>query len=160
MELWLNFIIILFIQFLFFLFVYYKIKSKIQILSFIKLLLLGIPFGFVFDLVVGKYFGIFNYYLGFNIIFIIINGLFSYGIALATIELLKKEKPVKLYLWILLLAGTYEITNYFFPVWLWKFTNNLILNEIIVVLVLYAELSCLMIMYLNFINTLYKKYIA
>src|SRR5579862_1046374 len=47
-------------------------------------LLLGIPFGFAFDLLIGRNAGIFGYDLPASGAFIVLNGLLSYGAAVAT----------------------------------------------------------------------------
>jgi hypothetical protein len=159
MEHWLHFVVVIIVQFLFFLFVSHNRKQKIGTTSFVRLLLLGVPFGFIFDVVVGEYFGVYDYYLGFGTMFLIINGLLSFGIMIATIELIKREEPLHFYLWTLALASTYEIANYFFPVWIWRFTENATLNESIVISVLYFGLSILAVIYLH-ISALIRKRIT
>lgn len=78
---------------------------------------------------------------------------------IATIELIKREEPLHFYLWTLALASTYEIANYFFPVWIWRFTENATLNESIVISVLYLGFSIFAVIYLH-ISALIRKRIT
>lgn len=50
-------------------------------------LILGAPLGYVFDRLFGLYFGVFDYYMETTLIFLLVNGMFSYGVALATVVL-------------------------------------------------------------------------
>lgn len=87
---------------------------------------IGLPFGVIFDLVIGRSVGMFDYTFGYTWWFLTMNGLFSYGFMVANVYLLRRSNLIQLYLWSISLAITYETTNFFFPVWEWAFwTPNL-----------------------------------
>lgn len=120
-----NFIIVVTIQFLFYIFHAYKIGElhnlKRQLL---RGMALGLPFGIAFDLIIGHAFGFYDYALGYTWWFLTINGLFSWGFMIANVFLLKHHSLIHMYLWSVGLAIVYEITNYLFPVWGWTFLTN------------------------------------
>ena len=118
---WLNFAIVIFMQFLVFIaYVYYakKISKLPQILA--KGILIGIIFGLFFDFVFGELLGFHSYILGFNISFLILNATISYGIFSANILLLERMQFPYFYISTIFIMAIYEITNLFFPVWNWK----------------------------------------
>lgn len=86
-------------------------------------MLIGIVFGITFDLIVGKFFGIYSYFLGFGFPFIIINGALSFGLMQANTLLMQKTRFIHFYIWTLIVVAVYEITNYYFPVWAWEFAS-------------------------------------
>ena len=111
----LNFVVVVCVQLLFLL-VYAAAVGAIK--SVPKLLVwgivIGLPFGLVIDLVWGKWVGVFTYQLGFVPWFLLLNGLFSYGVWMANVLLLRKSNFDKLYCMSFLLAVVYETTNYNF----------------------------------------------
>jgi len=118
---WLNFAIVIFVQFLVFIaYAYYAKKlSKVpQIL--VKGILVGIIFGLSFDFVFGELLDFHSYVLGFGISFLILNAAISYGLFSANILLLERIQFPYFYIWTIFIMSIYEITNLFFPVWNWK----------------------------------------
>ncbi len=77
--------------------------------------------GLLYDLVLGKFFGLASYALGFGVFFLIINGALSYGLFAASTLLMQRARLQYFFPWIIALIAVYEITNHFFPVWTWKF---------------------------------------
>lgn len=121
-EAWINFGILLFAQFLVFVVIALyenKISSIWRFLG--QGILIGVPFGLSFDLVLGKLLGLSSYALGFGAPFLILNAAFSYGIFAATILLLRQQPTLHFYISILFLTALYEILNLFLHVWEWKF---------------------------------------
>jgi len=83
--------------------------------------LVGLPFGICCDIILGHTLGFFTYELGFVWWFLVINGIFSYGLMVANVILLFKHSFLNMISWVLLVAGTYEVINYFYPVWTWTY---------------------------------------
>ena len=153
-ELWINFAIVIGVQFLLFLihaWYEHKLKDVPRILS--QSIVIGILFGSLFDLVVGKYVGVYMYTLGFGPGFLIINGALSYGLMQANTLLMQRAQALHFYAWTLVVGFVYEVTNYFFLLWSWEFGSPLV--ELLVVhLVGYPALALLM----AFVwNVLFKK---
>jgi len=120
---WLNFIIVIFVQFLIFItYAYYtkKLSQVPQVL--IKGILIGLIFGLSFDFVFGKLLGLHSYILGFGMPFLVLNTAVSYGFFSANILLLERIRFPHFYIWTIFIMVIYEITNFFFPVWNWGFT--------------------------------------
>lgn len=142
-----NFIIVVTIQFLFYIFHAYKVGElhdlKKQLLRGIAL---GLPFGIVFDLIIGHTFGFHDYALGYSWWFLTINGIFSWGFMIANVFLLKHHSIIHMYLWSVGLAIVYEITNYLFPVWEWTFASNggEGMEYLVVVFIAYASLTTIL----------------
>ncbi len=121
-EAWLNFAIVVFVQFLLFIVsAYYakRLSDVPRILGWSALI--GIVMGLSFDLVLGKFFGLNSYALGFGAPFLIVNGLLSYGLFVGNILLLQKTRLVQFYMYTMGIVVIYEITNHFFRVWTWEF---------------------------------------
>ena len=104
---------------------------------------IGLLFGIVFDLVIGKYVGLYSYVLGFNITFLIPNGILSYGFMQANVLLMQKVPLPHFYIWTVLVALVYEITNYYFVVWTWEFATPKV-ELLIVHSLLYIGIALLM----------------
>ena len=121
-EYWINFVVVISVQCLLFV-VHAHYEKKIQHVPRILLYsaTIGMCFGVAFDLLIGKYIGIFSYMLGFSYSFLIVNGALSYGLMLANTLLMKDAHPFHFYLWSVCVGSVYEITNFFFPVWSWEF---------------------------------------
>ena len=121
-EAWLNFAIVIFVQFIVFIaYAYYAKKlSKVpRILAFGALV--GIVFGIPFDLIVGKYFGLYSYVLGFDTLFLVFNWIFLNGLFVANTLLMQRLRIPYFFLGTIALMAIHEIPNYFFRVWTWKF---------------------------------------
>lgn len=122
LENWVNFGILVFVQTVFFVACAIYVKRSSQ--SFLVLgrgVLIGLVVGLLFDLILGKFLGLYSYVLGFGPLFLILNGTFSYGIFSASTLLVSRAKYSHFFIWLVLLVGVYEITNAFFPVWIWEF---------------------------------------
>ncbi|MEY3784033.1 MAG: hypothetical protein RLZZ230_355 [Candidatus Parcubacteria bacterium] len=147
----LNFAILICLQLFFFVIHAVSVGEKKQIFTYLgKGMLLGLPFGIIFDLVVGKYFGLFDYELGYQMWFLVLNGIFSYGFMTANVILLRQHSLLHMYFWSSGLGLIYEIINHFFPVW--QFTFGSALTEwISVVFVLYTGLIWLIMVALRLV---------
>lgn len=120
MENIVYFVIVITIQFIAFFGFYFYTKTDTKALPLLmKSCLVGIPFGVVFDLVIGHYAGVYTYALGFSWPFLLINGMFSYGLMMATVWCWHQVSFFKFYLYSMVLGALYEIVNYFSPVWEW-----------------------------------------
>jgi len=117
----LNFAIVIFVQLLLFITCAYhekKLSNVPRILGWG--VLIGIAMGLSFDLVLGKFFGLSSYALGFGAFFLIINAALSYGLFAANILLLQRVRLAHFYIWTVVIVAVYEITNHFFRVWKWE----------------------------------------
>lgn len=120
-EAWINFAIVIFVQFLLFI----ALASYQKELSNTKKLLgrgilIGIVFGLAFDLVLGKFLGVHSYLLGFGPLFLFLNAAISYGLFSATMLIFHATRLPYLFVWSFLVMAIYEITNQFFHVWTWE----------------------------------------
>lgn len=149
MENLISFGIVIVSQLIFFVIHAISVGHKKEIFKYLKTgCFVGLPFGIIFDLIVGKYLGIFHYELGFVWWFLIINGILSYGFMIANILLLKGHSVIHMYLWSVGLGLMYEVTNWFFPVWEWSFISS-VSKYVIVVFVAYSGLTWLMMLFLR-----------
>jgi hypothetical protein len=134
----LNFVIVIVAQFIFLLIHSIAVGETEKLPKYIlRGVLIGLPFGVLFDLVVGRWLGVFDYELGFVWWFLIINGAFSYGLACANVLLLYHHNAAHVYLWSVALGAFYEAVNAMFAVWHWTFSANLIGEYLVVILLLY-----------------------
>lgn len=88
MEVWSNFALLVAAQLL--VFVFTSILTRGSLPKAVRILwvscLLGVPFGLVFDLLIGKYHAIFSYNaLLHSWTFLLLNGIASYGLAIGTV---------------------------------------------------------------------------
>ena len=141
MSHWQNFVAIILVQIAFLFFIYKNSQHKKIVSKIIPSALIGLIFGAVFDFIFGYYLNIFRYYIGFNIPFLIVNEIFSYGVMVLTVWLCFRNSFWKFYSQMLFLGIVYEIGNYIFPVWSWHFTENFIINEIILISCAYFGLA-------------------
>lgn len=142
---WVNFFIVICAQFLVFLFVAHKEKlvTKIRPVHIVQSVLLGIVFGVAFDLLVGRYLGIFTYALQFDPLFLVVNGALSYGIWMLTIYCIQSNRILSFCAWTIGIGLFCELANYFFPVWSWTFGGSFWYQEAVVILVAYCGLGIL-----------------
>ena len=129
---WIDFGMLLLMQFILFVAIAFyekKLSNIWQVLG--RGILIGIPFGLTFDLVLGKLLGLSTYGLGFNISFLLVNAAFSYGIFAATILLLRQERALYFCLATLFITALYEIMNIFLRVWQWQFPVPTVLYPVI-----------------------------
>ncbi len=103
-------------------------------------LAVGLIFGIAFDLVFGKLFGVFSYALGFTPLFLVMNGIFSYGVFFVTVRALHRASRTAFYAWSVGMAFLYELTNAAFPVWSWQFASSALRKELVAIFVLYGAL--------------------
>lgn len=141
-----NFWIVIFVQLTFFILVAFHLNKANKIIKYLLLgMIIGLPFGVVFDLLISEYVGVFSYYLGFTKDFLVINAIFSYGLMVSTVALIKNLRIIPLYLWSVLIGCVYELINYLSPVWEWTFGG--FLYELVVVIgAAYFGLMLLMIL--------------
>jgi len=121
-EAWLNFSIVIFVQFLLFVIhTYYekKLSDVPRILG--KSVLGGIVFGLLFDLIFGKFLGLWSYTLGFDALFLILSAALMYGLFMANILLMQRVQLLHFFVWAIVMGVVLEITNYFFLVWTYHF---------------------------------------
>jgi hypothetical protein len=112
---------------------------------------IGVPFGVIFDLLVGKTLGVFSYEIGFVWWFLVINGAFSYGFMIANTCLLFRHRLASVYQWSIGLAVYYELLNWLFPVWSWELFSAPAANYIFMILLGYIALAWLMMVCLRLI---------
>lgn len=145
MSSWTNFLVVICMQLLFFLFLAHKKRAFKQITLglLVKSVVLGAVFGIAFDLLVGKYLGIFSYALHFDTLFLIINGVLSYGLWVLTVQLLQSERFLSFCAWTIAIGLVYEVTNRFYPVWSWTFSGSFLYQESVVILAAYCGLGIL-----------------
>jgi hypothetical protein len=137
-----HFTLVILVQFIFFAVHAYKVGEGQMLFHYLKRgMLLGLPFGIVFDLLIGHTFGMYDYALGYTWWFLTINGLFSWGFMIANIFLLQHHSIWHMYRWSVALAIVYEIANYFLPVWEWTFYSNTPIEYGVVILAAYAGLT-------------------
>lgn len=125
MEHWLNFCIVILAQFcIFIVHAYYEGRLRDVPRILVLGIAIGIPFGFIFDSIVGRTVGFFSYMLGFSSLFLAINGALSYGLMQANVLLMDKRSLPHFYLWSVIVGGLYELVNTYFPVWHWEFASS------------------------------------
>lgn len=145
MENWLNFTVIIAAQLLLFIAIAFLQNKRVAVRPIIlKSLLIGLIFGVAFDVVFGWYLGIFAYTFGFDYLFIIINGILSYGIMAATVWLCSEYSFFKFYLMSICIGVVYEATNYFFPVWSWHFDESVFIEQFVLIFAAYCGLAVLL----------------
>ena len=121
-EVWLNFIIVIFTQLILFVVCGWYTKKLSNLPSILgRGFLIAIVIGIPFDLIMGKLFGLHSFYLGFGILFLIVNSALSYGLFASNILLLQHVRLPHFILWNIIVVAVYEIINNFFPVWKWGF---------------------------------------
>ncbi len=126
-ELWLNFFVVILVQFLLFIVHSWYEKRLREVPRILGLsIAIGIPFGIIFDLVVGKYLSFYNYELGFGLAFLAVNGALSYGLMQANALLMDTDRFIHFYVWTILVGFVYEVTNHFFRVWTWDFGSPVV----------------------------------
>lgn len=115
-------------------------------------LVIGLPFGLVTDFIWGRLVGVFTYQLGFIPWFLVLNGLFSYGVWMANVLLLRKNSFIHVYLVSVMLAVVYEVANYYWPVWEWTFGVPYV-EYGVVIFILYTSLMWCAVYLLRTIET-------
>lgn len=151
MSHWTNFLVVISAQLVLLLLLAYSKQGlkKITFTFVLQSLFLGIVAGIIFDLVVGKYIGIFDYALDFTPMFLVLNGALSYGIWILTIRMLQSERLLQFFVWTVLIGLIYEVVNYFFRVWYWTFEGSFLYQEAVVIFVAYCGLGLLTTLWLS-----------
>lgn len=155
MHLWANFWFVALIQFVVFLFLARKRRlSTRRIFSLLCLCLSGgLIFGFLFDLIVGRYFGVFSYQLPSSALFYLTNDALSYGLAMAAVALFPRDIR-RFWVWSVIVALICELANFLFPVWVWDFLRTQWLAEVVIILFGYSTLFFLMRLFYRLVLTL------
>lgn len=162
---WFDFTVVILVQLVVFIIHAWYEKRLKEVPKILGLgMVIGIVFGIMFDLIIGKYVGLYSYVLGFNATFLIPNGILSYGFMQANVLLMQRVQLVHFYIWTVIVAVVYEITNYYFQVWTWEFSSTKV-ELLIVHSVLYVGLALLMAgiwhflfnYKFNFIDKAFKK---
>jgi hypothetical protein len=121
-EAWLNFIIVVFLQFLFFIIHAWYVKKFSDVPRTLGWgILIGIGVGLFSDLVLGKFFGLWSYTLGFGALPLILSATFVYGLLAANTLLMQRSQLSHFFVWTIIATAVYEISNHFFHVWTYKF---------------------------------------
>ena len=121
-EAWLNFSIVVFIQLLFFIIHAYYSKKLSDAWRILGLgILIGMMVGLFSDLVLGKFFGLWSYTLGFGALSLILSAAFVYGLLVANTLLMQRARLSHFFVWTMIVGAVYEISNYFFHVWTYEF---------------------------------------
>lgn len=122
-EAWLQFSVVILVQLIFFvIFASYQKRLPETPKILLHGVIIGIILGLLYDNLLGRYFGIFSYTLGFEIPFLLTNAALSYGLFVASTLLLQKTQTSYFIAWMTALIVVYETTNYFFPVWMYEFS--------------------------------------
>jgi len=120
-EAWLNFIIVVFIQLIFFVTHAYYRKKLADIPRILGWSIpIGIIVGILFDLIVGKFLGFHSYALGFGTLSLILNGAFLYSFFVANVLLMQRTRLAHFCIGAIVIAMFYEIPHHFFRVWTWE----------------------------------------
>lgn len=121
-DAWLNFGIILLVQFvLFVVCAMYKRKFANIPRILVHGIVIGVGLGLLYDLLFGKYLGFFSYTPEFEMPFLLTNAALSYGLFVASVLLLQKAPTLHFVAWISVVIIVYETANYIFPLWTYEF---------------------------------------
>jgi len=121
-EAWFNFFVIVFVQLVLFLAHALYEKKFAQIIPILSQAIFGgIVLGLSFDLLFGKFFGMYSYTVGFDFLPLLIIAVFGYGLFVAHVLLMKEVTLVNFWFRIMLVAAGFEIANVYFPTWVWEF---------------------------------------
>ncbi|MDR3546996.1 MAG: hypothetical protein P4M11_01740 [Candidatus Pacebacteria bacterium] len=144
-EAWLNFAIVILVQFVLFI-IHALCEKRFADITHIlgKGILSGIVLGLLFDLILGKSFSLFSYVLGFNALFLMLNATLFYGLFVANALLMQQARLLHFYLWTMVVGAVTEITNFFLHLWTWKFESLPFLEYLIVLSAGYFGVAILM----------------
>ncbi len=123
-EHWISFGVVIFVQLVLFVLHAWNEKRLREVPRILFLgMLIGVPMGIPFDLLVGKILSFYDYELGFGLFFLTINGALSWGLMQANTLLMERDRFFHFYVWTIIVGLVYEVTNYFFRVWNWDFAS-------------------------------------
>lgn len=119
---WLDFAVVFFVQLLLFI-AHAHYEKKLSCVPRIlgRGVLSGIVLGPLLDLIFGKFLGLCSYTLGFGAFFLIFNGALLYGLFAANALLMQQARALHFFIWTIVVAAVFEITNLLFHVWSWTF---------------------------------------
>lgn len=145
-----DFAVIVFIQAVLLWCVAYRrgMMHELNVAFFKRAAICGVCFGVPFDIIIGAYAGVYDYALGFNPVFLVINGVLSWGLWAATIMLLRDVSLLSFWKWTAALGVAYEVANHFFPVWHWTF-GSAFFTEMVVIAAGYTGLALLTVVALT-----------
>ncbi|MFA5838611.1 MAG: hypothetical protein WC849_01575 [Candidatus Paceibacterota bacterium] len=142
---WLNFIIVVFLQLIFFIaHAYYEKKLAEIPRILVRSIPVGIVVGVLFDLMVGRFLGFHFYALGFGAFSLFLNGVFLYSFFVANILLMQRARLMHFCVGAIAIAMFYEIPHYFFRVWTWELPLPPYIEFLTVLLVGYVGGAILM----------------
>lgn len=72
-----------------------RVEGKVVVKSLKMGAAIGIPLGFAFDLIIGDHRQVFTYVLPPTLIFLLANSILSYGLAIATIVVIRQDKDAQ-----------------------------------------------------------------
>ena len=137
-ELWINFIIVFFVQLLLFIIHAWHEKKLSDIPHILgRGLLSGIVLGLLFELGLGQFLGLWSNTLGFGTFFLMLNVALLYGLFAANTLLMQRARLIHFYTWTMIVAVVSEITNLFFHMFTWEFTSLPLIKYLIVLSVGY-----------------------
>ncbi|MEK7585706.1 MAG: hypothetical protein AAB477_00505 [Patescibacteria group bacterium] len=165
-EAWLNFIIVVFLQLLFFIIHAWYAKKLYDVPRILGWSIpVGIVVGILFDLIIGKFLGLHSYALGFGALSLILNGALLYSFFVANVLLMQGARLVHFCIWVIVIAAFYEIPHHFFRVWTWELPFPPNIEFLIVLLAGYVGGAILVAVIshvflgrqFSFIDNLFKK---
>lgn len=133
--LWLNFVVLIFVQLCVFLIHAWYEKKLADVPRVLwRGALSGLVFGLPSDLIGGQYFGLATYLLGFGPLFLIPLAILGWGLGAANVLLMQKAGLLHFCLWMMVVIMVSEVVNRFFPLWTFPFANASIEYVIIALL--------------------------
>ena len=121
-EAWLHFAIVVSVQLIIFIIHAYYEKRLSDVPRILGWgVLIGIAIGLSSDLILGKFFGLWSYTLGFGPSFLSLNAALVYGVFAANTLLMQRSRLLHFFIWTMVVMAFYEITNHFFRAWTYEF---------------------------------------
>ena len=154
---WIAFFVLILLQLvLLYCFVlWHRTPQRVAMHIIFKGMLLGLFFGPAFDIAFAVYVGMFHYYIPIDIVFLICNGVLSYGLMIANVMLVIHARKDEVFhpkhawgwYWVFILMGiVYEVINFFAPVWYWTLygSPSFWMTEFLITVFAYPALAYLM----------------
>ena len=105
---------------------------------------LGLVTGVICDYVCVNILDIYSYTFSLNIAFLVVNGIFSYGIMMATVALMQGLTFMRFWAWTSLVGFVYEAANVYLEIWQWHFAHSVFVEELIIIFAASTGLSMIM----------------
>ncbi len=123
-DAWINFYLIALVAFFaFMLIAYFCQANRRQITqALVYGVLSGLIVGVLSDLLWGKFFGLWSYTLGYEVLPLVVNAVLVWGLFSATVLIMKKLKFAQFFVGIMIMMIAYETANYFLDVWTYEFS--------------------------------------